>query len=495
MAQQPATTLTMTFDTPTDPRTEGDHPRPIPLCLDLDGTLLRSDLLIESALALLARNPLWLLLFPWWLLGGKANLKRQIAGRVVTDASHLPFDTRVVALAQEARAAGRPVILCTASDELLARPIVEHLQFDGLLASDGATNLSGSRKAQALVERYGDKGFDYAGNASVDLHVWKRARQAIVLGPDALARRASAMAEVGLHLPSPQAGLRTWTKAIRAHQWLKNLLVFVPLLASHRFMDAHALVQAVVAFFAFSLCASGVYVLNDLLDLPSDRRHPRKRNRPFASGQVLLLHGILAAPALTIAGFALALVVSPGFFGVLIGYYILTLAYSLQLKRVVVLDVILLAALYTIRIIGGAIAIDSELSFWLLAFSMFMFLSLAMLKRYTELSVMLANGRGKASGRGYAVEDLPLIQSLGAASGYIAVMVLALYINSPESVALYSQPKLIWLICPLVLYWISRAWVVAHRGQMDDDPIVFAVKDRPSQLVGIVAAATIFFAT
>lgn len=464
------------------------------MCLDLDGTLLRSDLLIESALALLARNPLWLLWFPLWLLRGKANLKRQIATRATVDAAHLPFDTRVMALADEARAAGRQVILCTASDELLAKPIADHLGLDGFLASDGTTNLSGPRKAKLLVDTYGEKGFDYAGNTIIDLHIWQHARSAIVVGPDSLASRAAKATDVALHLPSEWGGVRTWLKAIRVHQWLKNLLVFVPVLASHRFLEATALTQSVIAFFAFSLCASGVYLFNDLLDLPSDRRHPRKRNRPFAAGRLALIYGTLAAPVLTLGGFALALLVSPTFLGVLAAYYGLTLAYSLQLKKLVVLDVMLLAALYTIRIIGGAVAIDAELSFWLLAFSMFIFLSLAMLKRFTELSVMLANGRDSASGRGYQVDDLPLIQSLGASSGYIAVLVLALYINSPESLALYRHPKLIWLICPLALYWVSRAWVVAHRGHMDDDPIVFAIKDRTSQWIGAAAAATILLA-
>jgi 4-hydroxybenzoate polyprenyltransferase len=276
------------------------------------------------------------------------------------------------------------------------------------------------------------------------------------------------------------------------HQWLKNLLVFVPLLAAHRVLDSTLL--AVLAFAAFSLCASGVYLLNDLLDLKSDRRHHSKRNRPLAAGKLPLLGGLLAAPVLTLAAFAVALAVSPLFALVLGGYWLTTLAYSLQLKRKVMLDVLLLAALYTARIIGGAVAIMVEPSFWLLAFSMFMFLSLALLKRYTELAALLADGRDKASGRGYRVDDLPLLQSFGAASGYGAVLVLALYINSPESLELYTRPYALWLLCPMLLYWISRAWFVAHRGEMHDDPVVYAATDRFSLGVATVGGLVLLAA-
>lgn len=463
---------------------QGDE-KSIPLCLDLDGTLLRSDLLYESLLAMLARNPLLIVMLPVWLLKGKAHLKSEIASRCTVTAANLPYDERIVALTRSAQAQGRQVFLCTASDESLVQPIADHLSLDGIVASDGKQNMAGDVKAEALVNLFGEGKFDYAGNSKVDLAVWKRSRTAIVVGNDQLAAAASQLAPLQAHYPHQAPTVKLWTKAIRVHQWLKNLLIFVPLLASHRFLEWSAVSQTALAFLAFSFCASGVYVLNDLLDLPSDRKHPRKRNRPFAKGSLPLVHGLLAAPLLTLSGWAVACLVSPPFLAVLVLYYSLTVAYSLRLKREAVIDVVTLAALYTMRIIGGAIAIQAELSFWLLAFSMFIFLSLAMLKRYTELNVMLAQGKDKASGRGYTVEDLPLIQSLGASSGYIAVMVLALYINSPESVELYSHPRLIWLVCPLVLYWISRAWLVAHRGLMDDDPIVFASKDRTSQIIGL----------
>ena len=464
------------------------------LCVDLDGTLLNSDILYESVLALLAKNPLFLLVLPLWLLRGKAFLKREIARRVQLPADTLPYNPQVLELLRTTTQ--RPRVLCTASDMLLVAPIAEHLGvFEQVIASDGRRNLAGHRKADALVEAFGERGFDYMGNGDVDLAVWARARGAWVVNNGArLARQAAQRTTVHAHWPAPPR-LRAWLKALRLHQWLKNLLVFVPLFAAHRFFETEAVLVSIQGFIAFGLCASGVYVLNDLLDLTPDRQHPRKRERPFAAGRLPLLHGLAAAPLLTVAGLAIAWLCSPAFALVLLGYYALTLSYSLKLKRIVMIDVVLLAALYTARIVGGAAAIEVDLSFWLLAFSIFIFLSLALLKRYTELHSALALGKTTASGRGYGVDDLPLLQSLGASAGYMAVLVMALYINSPESVALYSHPKAIWLVCPILLYWISRIWVVAHRGDMHDDPIVFAATDRVSQVVlalcGLCALAAI----
>jgi len=356
--------------------------------------------------------------------------------------------------------------------------------------------VAGHAKAEALVERYGERGFDYLGNHRVDLPVWKHAAGAVVVNAsESLANQARAQTRLIDHLPGQPGGLRTWIKALRLYQWLKNLLVLVPLLTAHRLFEPEALVNAALAFLAFGLCASGVYLLNDLLDLAPDRQHPRKRKRPFAAGTLPLFHGLVATPLLTLAGFALALWTSPAFALVLLIYFITTLAYSFTLKRIVMIDVVVLAALYTVRIIGGAFAIDSPRSFWLLAFSMFIFLSLALLKRYTELAAAATQGKQKASGRGYSVADLPLVQSFGTAAGYIGVLVFALYINSPDSLRLYATPQVLWLLCPVLLYWISRAWFVAHRGDMHDDPIVFAARDRVSQAVGLAGLIIVMAAT
>jgi 4-hydroxybenzoate polyprenyltransferase len=463
--------------------------------VDLDGTLIRTDLLLESTLALLKRNPLYFFVLPFWLLGGRANLKRHVAQRTNVDIASLPWDSRVMELLQVQRR-GRPVVLCTASDHLLADAVARHLGcFDRVIASDGSRNLSGHRKAEVLVEAYGEKGFDYAGNETRDLAIWKHARHAYVVNADeGLAARAGRICEVAAVLPRKPVGLRTWVKALRLHQWLKNVLVFVPLLAAHKLLQPTALMHTIAAFAIFGVCASGVYVLNDLLDLGVDRMHPRKRERPFASGRLPLIVGIVAAPLLTVIAFAAAYALDPHFALVLLGYYVLTLAYSLRLKQIVMLDVLVLAGLYTVRIIAGTVAIASGLSFWLLAFSMFLFLSLALLKRYTELVVQRDAGNAQAHGRGYAVTDASLLAMLGGASGYLSVLVLALYIDSTASAALYHHPQWLWLMCPLLLYWISRVWIIAHRGAMNDDPVVFAVTDNVSRIVLILGGLAVLLA-
>ncbi len=464
----------------------------IPLCVDLDGTLIRSDLLIESALALLAQHPLAIFSMLGWLLRGKAHLKREIARRVQLDPVALPYNHELIDWLRDQRA-HRHVVLCTASDVTLATPVADHAAvFDEVMASDGQVNLSGANKAKALVERFGEKAFDYIGNAPVDLAVWKHAHAALVVEQgETLSKAAARVAPVEKRFTVRSGGIKAWAKALRVHQWIKNVLVFLPLLASHRVLELDRVAAALLAFVCFGLCASSVYLTNDLLDLPSDRQHHRKRNRPFAAGTLPLIAGPIAAVLLLIAGFGLAFFVSHLFVGVLLGYYILTTAYSIRLKRIMMLDVVVLATLYTTRILAGTAAIHTKPSFWLLAFSMFIFLSLAMVKRYTELLALQKKGQVKASGRGYDVEDIPLIQSLGGSSGYLAVLVLALYVDSTASMSLYDHPHYLWMLCPLLLYWISRTWAIAHRGIMHDDPVVFAVMDRTSQILGVIAAVIV----
>lgn len=460
-----------------------------PLCVDLDGTLIRSDLLVESALALIAQRPWLIFAMLYWLLRGKAHLKRQIALRVELDPSALPYMHPLVEWLHEQRSR-RTIVLCTASDRKLAAPVADYVGvFDDVIASDGEVNLSGSNKAKALIERYGDKGFDYIGNAPVDLAVWKHARAALVVERGtALSNAAAKVTTVERRFHIRAGGLRAWAKALRIHQWIKNILVFLPLLASHRLFDPSAVLPSLLAFLCFGLCASSVYITNDLLDLPADRLHHRKRHRPFAAGTLPLVAGPVVALVLLVAGLGLAWLISKQFLLALVGYYVLTSAYSIRLKRIMMLDVIVLATLYTTRILAGTAAIAAKPSFWLLAFSMFIFLSLAMVKRYTELLTLQSSGKAKANGRGYDVDDIPLIQSMGSSSGYLAVLVLALYVDSTASMTLYRHPHYLWLLCPLLLYWISRTWAIAHRGVMHDDPVVFAVMDRTSRFIGLIAA-------
>lgn len=467
----------------------------IPLCVDLDGTLILTDLLLESALLLLKRNPLYLFAFPWWLLRGRTTLKREIAKRAQPDPATLPYDGRLQELLRSEHAR-RAIVMCTAADHELATAVAHHLNvFSEVITADGCRNLSGSNKAALLVERFGEHGFDYAGNARCDLVVWRHARRALVVNANrGLATRAGRICEVTDVLPREHNPIHTWPRALRLHQWLKNVLVFVPLLAAHLLLNPAAMARAVAAFVIFGVCASSVYVLNDLLDLDADRSHPRKRSRPFASGKLPLAQGLVVAPLLTIVAFIAAYALAPRFALVLLGYYVLTLAYSLKLKQIAMLDVLVLAALYTTRIIAGTTAIKVGFSFWLLAFSMFLFLSLALIKRYTELGVQRRAGRNAVHGRGYTTSDYELLASLGGASGYLAVLVLALYINSTASAELYHRPHVLWLLCPMLLYWVSRVWLIAHRGAMHDDPVVFAARDKVSLVLLMLAAIVIVLA-
>jgi 4-hydroxybenzoate polyprenyltransferase/phosphoserine phosphatase len=466
------------------------------ICVDLDGTLVRSDLLVESFLTFARTSPLQLWRVPLWLMRGKANLKAELARRAIPDVTSLPYDSRLLPWLQEQKAAGRSLWLCTASNQRIAQAVADHLGiFDGVIASTDELNLSGRAKAADLERRFGNRGFEYCGNESVDLHVWRSAAGAVVVNASrSVEQKARALTPNCQVFPRERAGLRDYVRALRPHQWLKNVLVFVPLVTSQKIESPVEFVAALWAFAAFGLCASSVYVVNDMLDLASDRAHPRKRTRPFASGKIALTTGMLLAPLLLAASAVIAWWLPTDFRIVLAGYFVLTLAYSLELKRVVLVDAMALAGLYTSRIVAGAAAVNVPLSFWLLLFSIFLFLSLAMVKRYAELDAMRRIGRLRASGRGYVVDDLPMLHSFGAASGYGAVLVLALYINSPIVESMYREPKFIWALCALLLYWISRVWIKAHRGQMHDDPVVFAIKDRISQLVGIAGAITVWLA-
>ncbi len=455
----------------------------VPLAVDLDGTLVQTDLLLESYLALLKQRPLALLMLPLWLLRGKARLKREIAKRVTLDVTCLPYREPLLSFLRAEHKAGRKLILATAADERFAQQIADHLGiFDTVLASDGATNLSGEAKTQALEAACGGP-FAYAGDAPVDLQVWRRARSAVLVGGGS--KFASQLENVEHVFEDERKSGRLFL-ALRLHQWAKNVLVFLPLVLAHQVTNLPLVLAAVVAFFAFGLCASAVYVQNDLLDLEADRHHARKRFRPFAAGTLPLKFGLVLAPALLVLAVAAALALSPAFLGVLALYFVTTFSYSLYFKRKAILDVLLLAGLYTVRIVAGGVAVGVGVSPWLLAFSLFFFLSLAYVKRFTELRELPLESSLRS--RGYTRGDLEGLADLGVASGYIAVLVVALYINSPGVRELYGTPEVLWLLCPLLVYWISRVWLLARRGEMHDDPVVFALRDRTSYVIGVLAA-------
>lgn len=450
-------------------------------------------MLHESALWMLRDKPLDVLRIPGWLMSGKAVLKRELAGRAAFHPASLPYNERLLAWLEQQRAAGRKLILCTASDHAIAQAIAGHLGvFDEVMASNGQVNLAGRHKAAALQERFGKGGFDYVGNSSADLAVWALARRAIVANAsNSIVNKAHQLFDVEHVFPRAELGLRALARVLRVHQWMKNLLLFIPLLAGHQFGGIAPWLALGLAFISFSLCASTVYIANDLLDLESDRQHPRKRSRPFASGLVPAWMGVVLAPVLLLVSLVLGAGVGGDFLPWLLFYFAVTCAYSWWLKRLILVDCLTLAMLYTLRIVAGAAAAGIVLSFWLLAFSVFLFLSLAFVKRYAELQVQILAGKEKAHGRGYLTSDAPLVQMLGITAGYAAVLVLSLYLNSDAVLALYRQPEIVWGAVPVMLFWVSWIWMQAHRGHMHDDPLVFAVKDRASLTAGLAFAAVL----
>jgi 4-hydroxybenzoate polyprenyltransferase len=457
-----------------------------PLVVDLDGTLIRSDLLVESFLVLLSEKPLAALKTLGALRKGKSALKASLADQATLDFATLPFDEEVLAFIVAARAEGRSVHLASASDDRYVQAVAEHLGlFDSAIGSHTSRNLSSSEKAEHLVRVFGEGGFDYLGDCKADLKVWARARRAYYKPlSGGVMRRLRKSGVESECVGTRHLHLKAYIRAVRPHQWMKNVLIFAPVVAAHAF--GPQLLAALAAFISFSLCASSVYLLNDLLDLKSDREHARKRKRPFASGRALLAHGAVLAPLLLFASVAIAVFLPPKFQLVLAGYYGLTLAYSFWLKRKMMVDVIALACLYGARLVAGSAATGIELSRWLEALAIFLFLSLALVKRSTELTDRLQAGKGDPGGRGYKLTDLPIVEAMAAASAYTAVLVLALYLSSPDVGALYSHPHRLWALCVILLYWIGRILMKAHRGEMHDDPVVYAVRDRVSQICGVL---------
>jgi 4-hydroxybenzoate polyprenyltransferase len=449
----------------------------IPLCVDLDGTLIKTDVLWESVLRLLIRNPLYVFVLPLWVIRGKASLKWHVAQHIQLDITSLPYRKDLLLLLQKELARGRHLVLATACHSSQAQRIAAHLHlFTEVLATD-KLNLRGRAKAHCLVERFGHGSFDYVGSSREDVPVWREARKAIV---------------VGKQDPSISACLM---RALRPHQWLKNVIVFVPLLTAHKLNELHLLLQAALAFSAFCLCAAAMYVLNDLVDLEADRHHPSKNCRPFAAGDLPIIIGVVAVPMLLALSGSLALLLPPRFSVVLVLYAVIASTYSWRLKRIPLLDSFCLAGLYTIRLAAGHEATHVAYSPWLLIFSMFIFLGLALLKRFQELLSLVTRKQLASGGRGYTTADTQMVALLGSTSSYLAVLVMALYVNSEQVRPLYAHPMRLLFICPLLLYWVSRIWLLAHRGKLHDDPVLFAARDATSYAVGALTVLIMWLAT
>ena len=469
----------------------------IPLCVDLDGTLLRTDTLFEAVL-LLARRNLWHALQTCaTIFRGRAAFKSEVARRVELDVARLPANEELLHWLRAEKQRGRCVVLCTAAPEPYARAVANHYGlFDEIQCSDSTRNLSGRNKGERLAARFGERRFDYAGNSARDLPVWQRARAAIVVTPTVpLSMQLSRVPRVTKIFARSDGRVVMWLRTLRPHQWAKNALVFVPALAAHRIGEPPVLAASVLAFVAFCLAASGTYIVNDLFDLDSDRTHPKKRERPIASGRLQITEGLTAAIVLTGSSLLICyLALGQLFFLVQLGYVVVTLWYSLNLKRRAGADILCLAGLYTLRILAGSAATHIEPSFWLLAFSMFLFLSLAAAKRSTELAELESRSQSRAPGRGYVIGDLPLLLAFGVAAAYSSVLVLALYVFSRAETQ-YSHPKVLWLLCPVLLYWVSRVWLKTHRRQLNEDPVVFALTDGPSRFVAVACIVIYWLAT
>jgi len=465
-----------------------------PLVVDLDGTLVRSDLLVESVYADLGRDPFRAIDLLRAVAHGKAALKANIAENISIDASRLPYDESVLALISERRAEGGQVFLASASNERYVEAVAAHLGFfDGWFGSTNGQNLAAEMKARRLVEAFGEGGFDYVGNGRADLPVWAVACQRIAIGISQRVRaRLLAIDSRATVLESRMGGPSAWIRLLRLHQWVKNALVFVPLVTAQRF-DLVALGQSIGAFLVFSLSASAIYILNDLTDLDADRKHPSKRFRPLAAGTVPIIRAMSLIPVLLVVSLAGAYFIAPSLAVVLLGYVLLTTAYTFALKRKMLVDVMTLAGLYTGRVIAGAVAISVQPSVWLLAFSMFIFTALALMKRYVELVALIDKDLDDPANRNYRKSDAEVVAALAAAAGFNAVTVFALYISSDAVRPLYQHPQLLWLICPILMYWLGRALLMAQRRLMDDDPIVFALRDRNSYvalgLIGLILIA------
>ncbi len=474
---------------PADVRSPAARPLAnLPLCVDLDGTLVKSDTLLDGLCVLARTRPSTLLRLPIWLMNGKAAFKREVTARAPLDSASLPYNEALVLYLREQAAQGRALYLATGSDHALAERVAQHLGiFQGVFASDGSTNLTGARKLRLLEERFGRGGFAYVGNSRADLPLLAVSSGAMLANPTpglgSMLRRKNIPVE-NVFWDRAAAGKSLW-RALRVHQWAKNVLIFLPIFLAHS-VGVGRILEGLTAFFSFSLVASSTYIVNDLLDIASDRTHATKRRRPFAAGNLSALFGAGLAAVLFAGGILLALTLAPRFLMWLLVYCAVTLGYSLYFKRVVIVDVIILSALYTLRLLAGAAAAQVPISDWMAGFAIFFFFSLALVKRFSELENLRARGSAPTNGRGYLVHDMEQLRSFGTASAFASVVVFSLYINNPEVRQLYHSPQRLWLLTPLLIWWLSRVWLRASRGQMNEDPVIFALTDPPSLIAGVV---------
>jgi 4-hydroxybenzoate polyprenyltransferase/phosphoserine phosphatase len=456
----------------------------LPLCVDLDGTLVHTDMLVENFVVLL-RDWKVLLRIPFWLIKGKPRLKNELAKRTQIDPAVLPYCKELLDYLQVEKSRGRYLVLATAADRVVADRIADHLGiFDEVLASDGSVNLSGKTKGLTLCARYGERQFSYAGNGRSDLAVWESAGGAVLVNASSSISHAALRATKLEHkIDARFPRFRSLLRAMRPYQWSKNVLVFLPILTSNALRETRAWFHAGLMFLAFCAVASALYLLNDLTDLAADRKHPRKKQRPFASGALPLVVGLVMMPVLLLLGGLAAVASSAPMFVAL--YALVSLSYSFKLKEMPLIDLFTLSALYTLRLFAGGQSTGHPVSLWLLAFSSFLFLSLVIIKRVAELGSIRGEGTSRAVRRGYEVDDQFVLIAMGMGASFASSVVLALYVQSQIAVLQFVRPFVLWAIVPLMLFWQCRMWLSTARGYMRDDPIVYAARDWVSWLVGL----------
>ena len=468
-----------------------------PLCVDLDGTLISTDTLSENTIGLIKKNPFYILLLPLWLAKGKSYLKDAIAKRSPLNPALLPYNQEIINFIKQ-QPKSRTIILASGTNERIATAVANHTKlFSQVFASSINHNGTGTEKANTLIHNYGDKKFDYIGNSFEDLPVWRHARYGhIVSRSTNLINQARQEATIKKIFTAPPISYKTWLKQLRIHQWTKNILLFIPLITAHKIFEPNALAPTIIGFLSFCAMASTIYIMNDAFDLSADRQHLTKKNRPLASGKISLVKALQVASGLLITSYLLAIVfLTPSFIFWLSIYAVANIIYSLWLKKIIIIDVILLASLYTLRIIAGSTAANITTSTWLFMFALFIFLSLALIKRTSELVNLKKVGQKKSPGRGYKSTHLKVVALTGLLLGYTSLITLSLYIKSAQVQLLYTTPLLLWLLIPLLFVWISRLWKRTWQGQMQEDPIVFAIQDTISYATGITAIAILILAT
>ena len=477
-----------------------DTSGPVPVVVDLDGTLVHGDTLWESFFSLPRHSPLGFLTATYSLVRGRAAFKAEVAKQFKPHLNKVVFNEELIEFLRK-EAYRRPIILATASHITVANSIADELQFfNEVLASD-ESNLKGRTKLRAvencLAANNWLNGFDYIGDSGADRPLWAKARKAFAVAPSVQqAKRVSGGINFERIFVAPAAGPRAYIKGMRPHQWVKNLLIFAPLLLSRQFAEIDVTIEAVIAFLAFNLCASATYLWNDILDVQLDRVHPRKRSRPFASGAIRIPQGLLFSAALMAAGFGLIIAFLPMIVvGLFLFYIVFTLTYSLYLKEKLLVDAMALGLLYSLRILIGAGATGVVVSDWLIAFSTFFFFGLALVKRYSEIAISQSTTHEKIAGRGYYAHDVQILSMLGVAASFVSILILALYITSDYVLANYTRPQALWFVCLVMMYWVSRVWVLASRKEMPDDPIVFALRDPISLTCGVLCGCAVVVAT